>query len=143
MNTIFSAMFLLVAPLWLAMILAPRWRFTARIVGSPFVVLPIALTYAVLVVPRLPELLPVLLRPELEPIAALLGTAAGATIAWAHFLAFDVFVGRWVYLDARERAISPWIVSPVLFVVLMFGPLGFALYLAVRALSQAPAAAVR
>jgi hypothetical protein len=134
MSTIFSAMFLLVAPLWLAMIFAPRWRLTARLVASPFVVLPIALLYAVLVVPRLPELLPLLLRPELEPIAALLGSAAGATIGWAHFLAFDVFVGRWVFLDARERRISAWIVSPILFVVLMFGPLGFALYLAVRAI---------
>ena len=134
MNTIFSAMFLLVAPLWLAMIFAPHWRGTRWLLAGPFVVLPIALTYAVLVAPRLPELLPMLLRPELEPIAALLGTTTGATIAWAHFLAFDVFVGRWVYLDARERGISAWIVSPILFVVLMFGPLGFALYLGVRAL---------
>lgn len=70
-----------------------------------------------LVVPHLPELLPLRGRPELEPIAALLGTATGATIAWAHFLAFDVFVGRWVFLDARERGISPWIVSPILCVV--------------------------
>jgi hypothetical protein len=23
-----------------------------------------------------------------------------------HFLAFDLFVGRWVYLDSRERGIS-------------------------------------
>ena len=134
MSTIFSAMFLLVAPLWLTMILAPRWRFTARLVASPYWVLPIALVYVVLVVPRLPELLPLLLQPELESIAALLGTEAGATIGWAHFLAFDVFVGRWVYLDARERGISAWIVSPILFVVLMFGPMGFALYLAVRAI---------
>jgi hypothetical protein len=50
-----------------------------------------------------------------------------------HFLAFDLFVGRWVYLDARERGLSPWLVSPVLVLVLMVGPLGLATYLGLRA----------
>jgi len=31
----------------------------------------------------------------------LFGTGAGTTLAWVHFLAFDLFVGRWIYLDAR------------------------------------------
>ncbi|MCB0074886.1 MAG: DUF4281 domain-containing protein, partial [Caldilineaceae bacterium] len=53
---------------------------------------------------------------------------------WVHFLAFDLFVGRWVYLDSRARGITAWLVSPILFVVLMLGPLGFLLYMAVRAL---------
>ena len=63
-----------------------------------------ALAYLVMVVPRLPEILPVVARPELPAVAALLGTPAGATIAWAHFLAFDLFVGRWIYLDAHGTA---------------------------------------
>ena len=50
----------------------------------------------------------------------------------AHFLAFDLFVGRWVYLDSRERGISAWLMAPILLVVLMLGPLGFILYLVVR-----------
>jgi hypothetical protein len=70
-------------------------------------------------------------------VAALLGTPAGATIGWAHFLAFDLFVGRWAYLDSRERAISAWLMAPVLFFVLMLGPIGFLLYLAVRAVDSA------
>jgi hypothetical protein len=41
-------------------------------------------------------------------------------------------VGRWVYLDGRSRSISIWIISPILFFVLMLGPIGFLLYLAVR-----------
>ena len=133
MSTIFSAMFVLAGPVWLAMMLAPRWRATRWLAQSPVVVLPIALVYAALVLPGIPELLPVLLRPELGPVAALLGTERGATIAWAHFLAFDLFVGRWVFVDAQTRAMPAWIVSPILFVVLMFGPLGCALYLLVRA----------
>ncbi|MCA9946741.1 MAG: DUF4281 domain-containing protein, partial [Anaerolineales bacterium] len=42
------------------------------------------------------------------------------------------FVGRWVYLDGRANNISAWFISPILFFVLMLGPLGFLLYLVVR-----------
>lgn len=134
MDLVFSASGLLVMPLWLLMIVLPRWRVTVAIVRSPLVVLPAALLYTALILPGLLEVLPALARPELGPIAALLGTPTGATIAWVHFLAFDVFVGRWVFLDARERGLSPWLVSPVLALVLMVGPLGLATYLGLRAL---------
>ncbi len=134
MESLFSASGLLVMPLWILMIFAPHWSVTKVVMRSPLVALPAALLYAGLVGPRLLELLPALARPELGPIAALLGTPAGATIAWVHFLAFDLFVGRWVYLDARERGLSAWLVSPVLALVLMVGPLGLALYLGLRAL---------
>lgn len=135
MDLVFSASGLLVMPLWFIMIVLPRWSGTVAIMRSPLVALPAALLYTVLLLPRLVDVLPALARPELGPIAALLGTPAGATIAWVHFLAFDVFVGRFVYLDARERELSPWLVSPVLVLVLMVGPLGLATYLGLRALA--------
>lgn len=135
MDLVFSASGLLVMPLWLLMIALPRWSVTVAIVRSPLVVLPAALLYTALILPGLLDVLPALARPELGPIAALLGTPTGATIAWVHFLAFDVFVGRWVFLDARERGLSPWLVSPVLALVLMVGPLGLATYLGLRALA--------
>ena len=84
------------------------------------------------------DLLPLLANPSLASIAALLGTPAGATLAWVHMLAFDVFIGRWIYLDSRENRVSPWLMAPMLTCVLLVGPLGFLLYLAVRALTPKP-----
>ena len=103
-----------------------------RILWSPLVILPPALLYGALVLPRLAEVFTAVSSPTLAGIAALLGTPAGATIAWAHFLAFDLFVGRWIYLDRRERGISALLIAPVLFLTLMLGPLGFLLYLVLR-----------
>jgi hypothetical protein len=134
MEEVFRLSSLLVAPFWLLMILLPRWRLTGRVMRSPWVALGPAALYAALVAPRLLSLAPALLRPELPAIAALLGTPEGATIAWAHFLAFDLFVGRWVYLDGRGRGVSAWVTSPVLFLTLLVGPLGFLLHLAARRL---------
>jgi hypothetical protein len=87
-----------------------------------------------LVLPNFVGLLGELANPTLGSIAALLGTPEGATIGWVHFLAFDLFVGRWAYLDSRTHGFSAWLVSPILFFVLMFGPLGLLLYLGVRVL---------
>jgi hypothetical protein len=138
MDLIFSFSALLVMPFWLLMIALPGWHWTRRIMASLLVAVPAALLYAALVVPQLGTALPLLLRPSLDGIRALLGTPAGATVAWAHFLTFDLFVGRWAYLDSRERGLSAWLVSPILFAVLMVGPLGLLLYLAARALWQRP-----
>lgn len=134
METIFQLSNLLVVPFWFLIILLPHWQWTRRIMASPWVVGPAALLYALLVIPSLSTLLPLLASPQVASVAVLLGTPAGATIAWAHFVAFDLFVGRWVYLDSRERGITAWLVSPVLFLVFMLGPLGLLLYLIVRTL---------
>ena len=96
---------------------------------SPLVVVPAAALYLVLVLPKFGTVFLEVLNPTLLAIAALLGTESGATIGWVHFLAFDLFVGRWVYLDSRERAINAWLMAPVLFFVMMLGPIGLLLYL--------------
>ena len=140
MDTVFSASFLLVLPFWFLMILLPTWRFTERVVHSPWTVAPAALLYAVLVLPRLPEVLGAVANPELGGVSALLGSPAGATIGWVHFLAFDLFVARWAYLDSRERNINPFVMAPVLFLTLMLGPVGFLAYLVVREISGTRAA---
>jgi hypothetical protein len=134
METAFLLSNLVIMPFWLLMIVLPRWRWTQRIIQSPLIVLPPAILYVVLVLPRLSELLPQLASPALNSIAALLGTPTGATIGWIHFLAFDLFVGRWAYLASRESGISAWLMAPVLFLILMFGPLGFVVYLAIQML---------
>jgi hypothetical protein len=132
METIFSLSFLLTGPFWAMMIIAPRWGWTRRIIGSPAIVLPAALLYVVLIVPAFGEAIPLLLSPSLEGVAGLLGSEAGAMVGWIHFLAFDLFVGRWAYLDAQKRNISHWLLAPALFFIFMLGPLGFTLYLIVR-----------
>lgn len=136
--TLFGLSSLLVLPFWGLMILVPGWRWTERIIASPLVVVPTALLYALLVLPESGAILAMVLNPDLQTVAAFLATEVGATIAWVHFLAFDLFVGRWAYLDARSRKLSPLLMAPILFATLMMGPIGLLLYFAVRDL-RAPA----
>jgi len=132
MEKVFSLSSALVMPFWFLMILFPHWRWTNRVMQSLLILVPIALLYALLVLPRFAYIFIEVANPTLSGISALLGTPDGATIAWVHFLAFDLFVGRWVYLNSRKNSISAWIMAPVLFFCLMLGPIGLLLYLSVR-----------
>jgi hypothetical protein len=131
---LFSLTFPLAAPFWALMIVAPGWSVTRRVVGSPLVVVPPMLVYAALVLPDFAGFLAAVSSPGLPGVAALLATPAGAAAGWAHFIAFDLFVGRWIYLDSRERNIHPLITGPVLVLTILLGPLGMLAHLLLRML---------
>jgi hypothetical protein len=138
MEAWFTLSNLLVLPFWFLMMFLPHWRGTKALMASPWVAAPPALLYLVLITPQLNGLLGSLANPSAAGIAQALSDPAAATLAWTHFLAFDLFVGRWAYLDSRARNLSPWIASPVLFFILMLGPIGFLLYLVARRVTAGP-----
>ena len=123
-------------PFWILMIFLPGWSWTRRIMQSPLVIVLPALIYAALILPNLGVVLSGVASPTLAGIAALLGTPEAAFAGWMHYLAFDLFVGRWEYLDSRVRGISGWLMAPALIFTLMLGPVGFLIYLGVRAVGR-------
>jgi ABA4-like protein len=52
---------------------------------------------------------------------------------WVHYLAFDLFIGSWEVRDAQRHGIRHWLVLPCLFLTFMFGPVGWLLYMVLRA----------
>lgn len=140
-GTLFTLTFAVAAPFWALMILLPHWSRTARIIKSPLIVLPVLVIYAMLVIPAFGDVLPAVLSPTLDGVRDLLGTADGAAAAWAHMIAFDLFAGRWAWLDSRERGVPALIMAPVLVLTILLGPLGLAAYLGVRTRWPRPAVA--
>ncbi len=102
----------------------------------------LALTYAALIVPLMAGLIndggpaggPGADFTTLKGVMALFDAPGGATIGWIHYLAFDLFVGIWAARNADRRGINRIIQVPVLFFILMVGPLGLVLYLLLRQL---------
>ncbi len=131
-GALFTLTFLLAAPFWALMILLPHWSWTRRIVASPLIVVPVVAIYALLVVTNLDDVLPAVVSPTLGGVRELLGSADGAAAAWAHMIAFDLFVGRWSWLDSRDRGVPALVMAPVLLLTILLGPLGLAAYLAIR-----------
>jgi hypothetical protein len=135
--TLFDLTFLLIAPFWALMILAPKWSWTKKIAESHLIVLPPVAIYVVLMIPVLPELLPLVTRPELAKLAEFVSTDTGAALAWAHMIAWDLFVGRWMYLEGRRLDVHPLVMAPVLVITILLAPVGLPLFLIVRKVCDA------
>ncbi len=126
-----------IVPFWALMILAPRWGWTYRILQSLWPVIVLAALYVLLLALAAMAFVGAgldmsQLTLDVHGIAYLLGSPVGAATAWLHLIAFDLFVGRWVYLDSRPRNLSAWMVSIALFFVFMTGPFGLLIYLTLR-----------
>jgi len=132
METIFGLATFSVVPFWLLMVALPHWRLTRRLMELPIAETLLGLVYIVLALTVLPTFIATFTDPTVAGIAAFMAAPVGVTIGWVHFLAFDLFVGRWIYRDSRERGISAWLVAPPLLVFLA-GPTGLVLYLPIRA----------
>lgn len=69
---------------------------------------------------------------SLDEVAALLSSREMLLAGWVHYLAFDLFIGGWIAIEADKLGISRVIQAPILLGTFMFGPVGLALFLAMR-----------
>jgi Domain of unknown function (DUF4281) len=126
---LFSILNLIAIAGWLPLVFLPRARWATAVVP---VVLPclFGMIYVVLVAASLPW-------GEggfssLAGVGALFENPWALLAGWAHYLAFDLFIGGWQVRDARERGIPHLFVVPALLLTFLFGPAGLLLYLVVR-----------
>ncbi len=140
LETIFSAAngFALLG--WLLLALAPRWRFTQRVVLSGAASLLLAALYLGLLIVYFGDSeggfgsLAEVVKMFSQPPMVLLG--------WVHYLAFDLFVGAWELRDARARGVPHLALLPCLGLTFMLGPVGLLLYFVLRGvLGRPPVAA--
>lgn len=118
------------APLWLAMIILPRSRLTARLVSLATPLLAaLGVTYSGLLVAGIARGGEMVDFRDPDSIRAALGTPDAFLAGWTHYLAFDLFVGRWILEDANARGTSARL--PLL-LTWMAGPAGLTLHLARR-----------
>jgi len=120
----------LVLPAWLLLLVAPRWKPSAALIGPILVPLLLAFIYVFLVVPRLGQIEGDF--TSLAGIARLFQDRTTLLAGWIHYLAFDLFVGSWEVRDSRLIGLSHWLVGPCLGLTFIFGPAGLALYLMLR-----------
>ena len=123
---VFRVLNLSVMPVWIAMIVAPRSRVTARIVRwSEGLLAGLAAAYVAQLgvsVVTSDE------KPDFGDVAKLrdaLAQPAGFLTGWTHFLAFDLFVGRWIWRTALDEGRSSRV---ALVLTLMAGPAGLGLF---------------
>lgn len=132
---VFSVLNVSVLPGWLLLCVAPRATVTRALVHSGLYPLALAIPYALLLFGDQPG-------PQgahffsLEGVSRIFTTPRTIIACWVHYLVFDLFVGSWEVRDAERLGIPHWRAVPSIVLTLVFGPLGLASWLAVRALHR-------
>ena len=129
-DTLFTICNLAPLPLWVLLVVAPRWKGTTIIVHSMVIPMILAVVYLIMMASSLGGT-----EGDFSSIAgirALFSDDRALLAGWIHYLVFDLFVGAWEVRDARRRSISHWLVVPCLFLTLMLGPVGLLAYLGLR-----------
>ena len=122
-----------VGPFWFAMLVYPDHEMTKKLMRGPlFFIGPIVIWWAIMASePQgLVEFAKDSMNPAniLEGLVGLLGTRAGAAAAWAHFVAGDIVVTRWMWKRCMDHGSERWVTLASVFFGVMLMPVGVALH---------------
>ena len=106
---------------WIGLMFVPRWRGLADGLALCIIAL-LAIAYASLIGVWWS-------RAQggfnsLDDVALLFQTRGALLAGWLHYLAFDLFVGRYIVAQAQIAKIPHWSIVPALILTFMFGPIG-------------------
>jgi hypothetical protein len=116
---------------WLPLIFLPRWRVSRWLGQSLLFPVYLSLLYLIGIVPIVAAAGPRIMADfgNLSGVLSLLAREEVALIAWIHILAFDHLVGLLIYRhNMQHRTVPLPVQSVILFLTLMFGPVGFLTY---------------
>ena len=91
-------------PFWLLMVILPKWVVTQKVMSSYLPFVPLAGLYIYLFGGSLdPESAEAFSNPTLPVLAQLFSQEPVMLTGWIHFIVLDLFTGRYVYLEGREK----------------------------------------
>jgi Domain of unknown function (DUF4281) len=125
-ETIFSVVNTLALVSWIILLVAPRWKFTMKIIISGAIPMLLSVAYLVLIITTFGKADGGF--DTLANVMKLFTYEWAALGGWIHYLAFDF----WEVKDSQEKGISHWFVVPCLVFTFLLGPIGFLMYYALR-----------
>ena len=126
-----------VGPFWFAMLLNPEKDKTKKLLDGPMFFLGPIVIWMIVMAMNPKGLIDFANSGShadgfLAGLAAGMSSKAGVTAMWAHMVAGDICVTRWMWKDSLKRKINPWLFRLAIFFGVMLMPLGLVIYLVFR-----------
>ncbi|ALM07032.1 hypothetical protein SB49_03855 [Sediminicola sp. YIK13] len=128
---IFSIVNTIALPMWLLMIVVPKWKPTRFLIDYKVIPLLLALVYAFYIFQTL-QIGGWMDFSNLASVMTLFTEENAILAGWVHYLAFDLLVGMWILDENKKLGIHQLLLAPCLIGTFMFGPLGFLLFMIIR-----------
>lgn len=132
---VFSLANMMALPMWILLILLPKWKATRFLVDFKVIPLLLALVYAFYIFQSL-QAGGAMDFGSLESVMELFTKEKAVLAGWVHYLAFDLLVGMWIVNQNRTLGIHQLLLAPCLFLTFMLGPVGFLLFMIIRAIRK-------
>jgi len=117
---------------WLFLLIAPRWKWTGRIIIG-FIIILFCLVY-IYMLTRSFNTDAFESFISLDGVMQLFRNESAVLAGWIHYLAFDLMVGLFIVHNSLKNSIPHLAVIPCLLLTFMLGPVGLLLYLFIRML---------
>jgi hypothetical protein len=132
-NLIFTASNAAAMAGWVALIFLPRWPLLDKALRYGLIA-ALSLLYTVLVFVYFFRV-PGGGFDSIAAVRALFMSDPVLVAGWAHYLAFDLFVGTWIAKEADKISMSRLLQGPILLLTFLFGPAGYFTFLVMRTIS--------
>ncbi len=128
---VFSIVNTIALPMWLLMIVVPKWKATRFLIDYKVIPLLLALVYGFYIFQAL-RIGGWMDFGSLDAVMTLFTEENALLAGWVHYLAFDLLVGMWILDENKKLGIHQLLLVPCLLGTFMFGPLGFLLFMIIR-----------
>ena len=128
---VFSIANLMALPMWLLMIILPKWKITQFLIDFKIIPLLLSLLYVIYIVLAY-QISGGMDFGSLSSVMVLFTEENAVLAGWVHYLAFDLLIGMWMLDQNKKLGLHPLLMAPCLFGTFMLGPVGFLLFMILR-----------
>lgn len=134
-SDIFSAANIMAFAMWFLLIILPNWKATRFLINYKVIPICLSLVYAFYIIESLLSG-PAMDFGSLEAVMQLFTVENAVLAGWLHYLVFDMLVGMWMLEQNKSLKIHPAIMAPILVATFMMAPIGFLLFMGIRAFNK-------
>jgi len=130
---VFKIVGMLAIPMWVLLIFLPKWKVTRFLIDYKLIPIVLSVIYAIYIAKSLITG-GMMDFGSLKSVMELFTVEHAVLAGWIHYLAFDLLVGMWIVNQNKALEIHPIIIAPCLLGTFMFGPVGFLIFMIIRAI---------
>ncbi len=134
-SVVFSLAGMITMPMWILMIFLPKWKVTLFLIDFKIIPLILAVIYGIYIAQAL-YIGGMMDFGSLSSVMKLFTQENAVLAGWIHYLAFDLIVGMWMLDQNKKLKIHQLAMAPCLLGTFMFGPIGFLVFMMIKAIKQ-------
>jgi len=132
---VFSFANMTAMPMWILMILLPKWKVTRFLIAYKIIPILLSVVYAIYIFQAI-QIGGGMDFGSLASVMSLFTEEHAVLAGWVHYLAFDLIVGMWILDQNKELRIHQLLIAPCLLATFMLGPIGFLLFIIIKSIKQ-------